>query len=406
RRIICDDEAVACKVKDFLRLIMPRTSNRVELYENPIGLFYAFGLEQEIENISSPRVSLASGGSLIIDQAEALVAIDINSGRFRDTDNAETMALRINTEAAHEIPRQLRLRDLGGVIVIDFIDMVDEKYCRQIEKILREEVRKDRARTKILRMSRFGIVEMTRQRVKPSLTSATSRPCPNCGGVGRVKSVGSQALAVIRTLRLATSDERIAKVELAIADTVAEHVFNHHRLEITELEKDSQTRILIRACASLPIGETNLKCSDTRGSTVKCEAEAVGDGKTKDTTTREITPADMVAFRKQQMVAFRKQQIEEAKKTPIDGPDDSKADETTKKKKSRRGRRSRKKKTATETTETTDETKIETSEPKEKENGKEPEPEQAETKKKPRRRRRSRKKKTTSENDGQNASET
>ncbi len=386
RRIICDDETVAFKVKEFLHLILPRTNNRVELYSDPIGLFYAFGLEQEIENIASPRVPLASGGSLIIDQTEALVAIDINSGRLRDTDNAETMALRINTEAAHEIPRQLRLRDLGGVIVIDFIDMVGEKHCRQIEKILREEVRKDRARTKILRMSRFGIVEMTRQRVKPSLTSATSRPCPNCGGVGRVRSAGSQTLAVIRTLRLAVSDERIAKIELSVADTVAEHIFNFHRRDITELEKASQTRIIITPCVDLPVSEVRLKCSDTRGSTVQWEAESAISGKTKEITTREITNDDIAPF--------RKQQIEEAEKTPIDESDDIKAGDSKTKKKSRRRRRGRKKNPHTET----GETKVETKKEEEKDNGKGPEPAQAGTKKKSRRRRRSRKKKTTPEN--------
>ncbi len=389
KRIICDDEAVACKVKEFLRLIMPRTSNRVELYSDPIGLFYAFGLEQEIENINSPRVPLASGGSLIIDQAEALVAIDINSGRFRDTDNAETMALRVDTEAAREIPRQLRLRDLGGVIVIDFIDLAEEKHRRQIEKILREEVRKDRARTKILRMSRFGIIEMTRQRVKPSLTSAASRQCPTCGGIGRIRSVRSQTLAILRTLRLAVSDERIAKVELAVADTVAEHILNHHRQDITELEKVSQTQILIRAGADLPVSEARLKCSDTRGSTVQWEAESAVSGKTKEIPTREITPADLVAF--------GKRQIAEAKESPTDEADDTETDEVKKKKKSSRRRRSRRKKSSTEATETT-ETK------EEKENVKEPEPEQAKAKKKPRRRRRSRKKKTTSENNGETES--
>ena len=386
KRIICDDEAVACKVKEFLRLIMPRTSNRVDLYSDPIGLFHAFGLEQEIENISSPRVSLASGGSLIIDQAEALVAIDINSGRFRDTDNAETTALRVNTEAAHEILRQLRLRDLGGVIVIDFIDMVDEKHRRQIEKILREEVRKDRARTRILRMSRFGIVEMTRQRVKPSLTSATSSPCPYCGGIGRVRSARSQTLAILRTLRQAASDERITKIELAVAEAVAEYILNHHRRDITELEKASQTQILIRAGADLPVSEARLKCSDARGSTVQWEEAPAVAGKTKEIPTREITPADLAAF--------RKQQIEGAKKASTDEADDTEADDVKKKKKSRRRRRSRKKKPPTETAETKEE----------KENEKEPEPEQEKAKKKPRRRRRSRKKKTTSENTGETAS--
>ncbi|MCK4624841.1 MAG: Rne/Rng family ribonuclease [Phycisphaerae bacterium] len=388
KRIICDNETVACKVKEFLRLIMPRTSNRVELYTGQAGLFYAFGLEREIETITSPRVSLASGGSLIIDQAEALVAIDINSGRFRDTDNAETMAFRINSEAAHEIPRQLRLRDLGGVIVIDFIDMINGKHCREIEKILREETKKDRAKTKILRMSRFGIVEMTRQRIKPSLASAISRPCPHCGGVGRIRSVKSQTLATLRTLQLAASDECIVKIELTVATTVAEHLFNHHRNDITELEKVSQTQILVHANADLPVSESRLTCTDTRGATVQCEADSSTPGKIEKAPTREITLADLSAF--------QKQQLEEATEAPTDETNGDEADVPKKKKKSRRRRR--KKKPTTEPDETAAETKVEVKE-EVKDSEKEPGPEQAKTKKKPRRRRRSKKKKTTPESE-------
>jgi len=194
------------------------------------------------ERIFSRRVELASGGSLAIDQTEALVAIDINSGRFREHTNAETTALKINVEAAKEIARQLRLRDLGGVIVIDFIDMRDLKKRQVVERTLREAIRPDRAKTKLLRMSSFCLVEMTRQRVRPSLKDSIYRQCRSCGGAGVIKSEESQALMVMRDLQRACANEAVATVDVAAAPSVADYLNNTHRQQIVELQQRTGRR--------------------------------------------------------------------------------------------------------------------------------------------------------------------
>jgi ribonuclease E len=299
-RIVCDNEAVACKVKEFLQLTMPRSTNRVEYYDGAIGLFHAFGLEEEIEKINSARVPLPLGGSLVIDQAEALVAIDVNSGRFRQTDNAEQTALRINLEAAREVARQLRLRDLGGVIVIDFIDMTEERHRRQVEKALRDEVANDRARTKLLRISRLGIVEMTRQRVRPSLTSSIFRTCPHCAGLGHVKSEESQALSVMRTLSLAASDERVSFVEMSVSPPVADYLLNRRRDELVALEQATAAKIVIHGEISLPGSELRIACSDARGSVLQWDSDAAAQAGPKQVQTRLIDLEDLRQFRSQQ----------------------------------------------------------------------------------------------------------
>ncbi|HHH75678.1 MAG TPA: Rne/Rng family ribonuclease, partial [Phycisphaerae bacterium] len=184
QRIICDDPQVAEQVRDFLQVAVPRNKHAVKIYIGREGLFHDFNLEKEIEKVYARRVEMKSGGSLIFDQAEALVAIDVNSGRFKKHNNAETTATKTNLEAAEEILRQMRLRDLGGQIVIDFIDMAEDRNRRSVEQIMKEGLKKDRAKTKILKMSQFGIVQLTRQRVKPSLKRSIYRTCDNCNGLG------------------------------------------------------------------------------------------------------------------------------------------------------------------------------------------------------------------------------
>src|SRR4029079_17402479 len=158
---------------------------RIRLYEGKEPIFHKYSIEKEIEKIHSRRVPLEGGGSLVIDQTEALVAIDVNSGSFRVDDNAEVNAYKVNLNAAEEIARQIRLRDLGGVIVNDFIDMRAERHRCGVERKLRECVERDRARTKVLRISPFGLIEMTRQRIRPSLRRSVYEDCPCCRGVGQ-----------------------------------------------------------------------------------------------------------------------------------------------------------------------------------------------------------------------------
>src|SRR5439155_20778970 len=165
-----------------LRHVMPRYADRIQLCTGTEPLFHKYGVEAEMDRIQQRKVPLPNGGSIVIEQTEALVAIDVNSGNFRADNNAEETAYQINLVAAKEIARQLRLRDLGGVVVNDFIDMRDEKHRRGDERAIRDAMRRDRARTKILRMSQFGIIEMTRQRIRPSLKRSVYTNCPACAG--------------------------------------------------------------------------------------------------------------------------------------------------------------------------------------------------------------------------------
>ena len=168
-------------------MVMPRVVDRLKLYDETLPLYHKYKLEREIIKINQRQVHLKEGGSIVIDPTEALVAIDVNSGNFRGNDSAEENAFRLNLAAAKEIARQLRLRDLGGVIVNDFIDMRKESHRRKVERCLRDAMAGDRARTKILRTSPFGLIEMTRQRVRPSLKRSIYNDCPCCEGRGSGK---------------------------------------------------------------------------------------------------------------------------------------------------------------------------------------------------------------------------
>jgi hypothetical protein len=265
---------------EFLQVVAPRTSHHIELYSGKEGLFHDYGLDQEIERIYSPRVELKSGGSLVIEQAEALVAIDVNSGRFRDHSDAETTALKMNQEAAREIARQLRLRDLGGVIVIDFIDMREGKNRAAVERTLRDAIKDDRAKSKVLRMSAFGIVEMTRQRLGPSLRASMYRTCDNCRGTGLIKSEESQALQVMRCLQRAAAHDEVAKIELSVTPAVAHNLANQQRRQLADLESRSGKSVIVMASPDLAGDEMTITCTNSRGSIVAWETNPLeGQGK-------------------------------------------------------------------------------------------------------------------------------
>jgi len=286
RRVLCDDPAVARRVKNFLDVAMPRTKNVVEVYTGAGGLFHESGLEEEIEKIHSCRVELPSGGSLVIDQTEALVAIDVNSGRFRDPSDAETTALKTNLEAVPEIARQLRLRDLGGVVVMDFIDMREEKNRRTIEKAFREAIKPDRAKTRVLRINSFGILELTRQRVGPSLKHSYYRTCKLCDGSGLVKSEESQALAVLRILQRACANENVDTIEITVAPPVEHYLANIERAHITQLEAQSRRTIVIAADGGLSGSDVVVTCTNSRGSKVAWEDGGPAGGRKRKKTAR------------------------------------------------------------------------------------------------------------------------
>ncbi len=268
-KIICDCETTARKIRDFIVIASPRYKRRVSYYDGSVPLFHKYKIEDEIDKIQSRKVDMKSGGSIVIEQTEALVAIDVNSGRYRKHESAEQTALKINTEAANEIARQLRLRDLGGLIICDFIDMSVGKHRREVEKVFREALRKDRARSKILKISAFGIIEMTRQRMRPSLQSSTYLECPYCKGAGFVKSMESAAIEITRMLGLAISKRNVKRIELAVNPEVAYFLLNEKRAQISRMEQDSGTKIAVRPDSDLPARENNLICFDESGIKVK-----------------------------------------------------------------------------------------------------------------------------------------
>ncbi len=269
KRIICDSESVVRRIKDFLSIAMPRVKTTVIYYDGNVPLFHKYQIEEEILKVQSRTVQLKAGGSIVIEQTEALVAIDVNSGRYRKQKSAEQTACDTNIEAACEIARQLRLRDLGGLIICDFIDMRNEKNRRAVEKKFRTEMKSDRARSRILRMSSFGIVEMTRQRMRPSLQSSTYHACPHCGGTGYIKSRESLTLDIIRLLNLAAAKEHIRKIELFVAPEVSEYLQNEKRNTIAGIEQRRDKRIIVHAASNYGGEKHELVCYNERGTVQK-----------------------------------------------------------------------------------------------------------------------------------------
>jgi ribonuclease E len=266
--IICDSENVVRKIKDFLSIASPRLRKRVTLYDQKIPIFHKYKIEEEIAKIQSRSVGLKAGGSIVIEQTEALVAIDVNSGKYRKAQNAEQTAYKINIDAAREIARQLRLRDLGGLIICDFIDMRNDKNRKAVEKEFRAAVKPDRARSRVLRISQFGVVEMTRQRMRPSLQSSTYLACPQCAGTGFVKSHESLSLELIRLLNLSASRDEIRKIELSVSPDVADYLQNEKRSAITHIEQLNEKRIIIHSIPNYAGEKHNLMCYNERGSVV------------------------------------------------------------------------------------------------------------------------------------------
>lgn len=269
KRVVCDSNETVRKIKDFLSIAMPRLKPKVVHYDGKIPLFHKHEIEDEISKIQSRAVELKCGGSIIIEQTEALVSIDVNSGRHRKQQNAEQTAFESNMEAAVEIARQLRLRDLGGLIVCDFIDMRSQKHRKEVEQAFREAVRADRSRAKILRISRFGVIEMTRQRMRPSLHLSTYLACPHCGGTGYVKSHESLALEIIRLLNLALSRDHIKRIELNCSPEVADYLQNEKRTTIAQMEQLTEKRVIIHSCPDCAGEDRQLHCYNERGSEVK-----------------------------------------------------------------------------------------------------------------------------------------
>ncbi|MBU0719057.1 MAG: Rne/Rng family ribonuclease, partial [Planctomycetes bacterium] len=277
-RLVVDDAEAAKRAREFLRIAMPRTKPVVELYTEREPLFHRLAIEDEIERINMREVPLASGGSLVIDSTEAMVAIDVNSGRFRSPVDAEETAFRINLEAAEEIARQLRLRDLGGLIVCDFIDMRADRHKREVERALRDAMKKHKERARILRMSAFGLIEMTRQRQGPSLKRNTYSDCPHCRGTGLVKMPESVILDVMRVVQLAAHQKEVQQVIITVASDVAFEILNRKRSILRDIETGTGKEIVIRGDESFTSDRIMCQCADEYGSPVQLRGSTVATG--------------------------------------------------------------------------------------------------------------------------------
>lgn len=243
--ILIDTDDMFEQAQQFMSHVMPEHASRVKRYRDAAPLFSRFQIEHQVESAYSRTVQLPSGGAIVIDHTEALVAVDVNSARAIKGGDIEETATRTNLEAADEVARQMRLRDLGGLIVIDFIDMEESKNRREVENRLREALRQDRARVQFGSISKFGLLEMSRQRLKPALSEGASIPCPRCGGSGHVRDTESSALQILRVIQEESMKDNTAAVHVQVPVEVASFLLNEKRAEVAKIELRQRVAVVL-----------------------------------------------------------------------------------------------------------------------------------------------------------------
>lgn len=249
--IIADEQTTYQQAADFIKLYMPQNERKLKLYQDDVPLFNRYQVESQIESAFRREVRLPSGGALVIDHTEALVSIDINSARATKGSDIEETATNTNLEAADEVARQLRLRDLGGLVVIDFIDMMASKHQRAVENRLRDALKQDRARVQVGRISKFGLLEMSRQRLRPSLGESSENVCPRCQGHGTIRGVESTALSILRLMEEEAMKDNTSRVMADVPVEVATYLLNEKRQNISEIEARNAVVLLIVANPTL-----------------------------------------------------------------------------------------------------------------------------------------------------------
>jgi ribonuclease E len=249
--ILVDNKDVYQTLRTFIREMSPRHVRALKLYKDNIPIFTRYQLEDQVDRIYSERVPLKSGGSIVINPTEALVSIDVNSGRCTSGKELEDTALRTNLEAADEAARQLRLRDLGGLIVIDFIDMKDKKHQKEVEQALKQSLKKDKARVTVGHLSKFGLLELSRQRLRPTAEVSAYMQCPACHGRGRVKRVDSLGLSLLRQISFQVAQNPIQEVRAVVPLEVGVFLLNNKRKEILDLEEHYNLKVMITPQAGL-----------------------------------------------------------------------------------------------------------------------------------------------------------
>ncbi len=256
--IIVDDRETFNRIKQYMKIVSPRNQRRVRQYKEKRPIFDHYKIEQQIESIYRNKVYLKGGGSIVIDTTEALISIDVNSGRGTVGKDIESMAFQTNLEASIEIAKQLRLRDMGGLVVIDYIDMKDRNHNRKVERTLREELKKDRAKVDMGRISRFGLMELSRQRLNPSIESRSYQICEHCHGRGMIMSVESAAVSLLRRIWMGAAKGNIRQVDGSFPEEVASYLLNRKRKELAELERRYGISIILKGDSSLSPGDGKL----------------------------------------------------------------------------------------------------------------------------------------------------
>lgn len=269
--VIIDSPVALERAHRFMKIVAPRSQAKLTAYKGALPLFHGFGVEGQIAAMHAREVPLPSGGRLVIDETEALVAIDVNSGKSRDARDAETNAFRTNMEAVDEIARQLRLRDLGGLVINDLIDMRSSKHNREVEQRFRDRLKRDRAKTTTLSISEFGILEMTRQRMRGSHERIHFAVCPACEGRGLIQRPESVAADALRELSALLSHERVAKVELVVSPRVAGELLSARRQTLSRIERASGKRVDVRVSETLPAGKVRFYAYDEQGADLEIE---------------------------------------------------------------------------------------------------------------------------------------
>jgi len=269
--IIIDSEVALDRASQFMRIVAPRARTKLMRYDSPTPLFHAFDVEHQISAMHAREVDLKSGGRLVFDETEALIAIDVNSGKTRGTRDPETTAYKTNLEATDEICRQLRLRDQGGLVICDLIDMRNAKHRKDIENRFRERLKRDRARATILPISGFGILEMTRQRMKGSYESVHFAECHTCEGRGLVQRPESVAADALRDLAALMGHERVARVEVVVSPRVAGAFLSTKRATLGRIERTSGKHVDVRVSESIPADRVSFYAYEENGSDIDIE---------------------------------------------------------------------------------------------------------------------------------------
>jgi len=376
--ILVDDGEAYAKARGYMRTFMPRAGKRLIRYTDRMPLFSRFDLEEQIDRIYQRKVALPSGGSIVIDGTEALTAIDVNSGRATRGSSQEETAYTTNLEAANEVARQLRLRDIGGLVVVDFIDMRHLKHRREVEKTMRDSMKDDKARTYPGKLSENGLLEINRQRLKKALQLRTHRPCPTCSGAGTIASPEVVGLNILRRIETRAVTGRLGGVRVELHPELADALQNERRQELAALEREFDIEIEIIAASGLHRAEEN----------VEWRERAKGEERTTEPAVSAADLADGVSGKKKDRAAAPKPDAAEAP----DGDVEETKTPATKKRRRRGGRKHKKAKTANGTAEQKNAAATETGE---KEAAAEPPAEdaaKAPTKKRRRRPRRSKKK--------------